>query len=516
MVVATAVAAGGVADRSATLVPGVRAARDEVRVAGSEPESFDPALAGTVSTAAILANLYEGLTAFDPNVVVRPALARSWEADAEWRRMVFHLRDGLTFSDGSPLTSEDVVRSWLRLLDPARPSPLASLLQDIEGAHEYLSGANRDPASVGLRALPAAVEVRFRQPAPWFVAAAGSPSLAVVPPGIDPDGSSMRPEAFVGSGAYVLASADETALTLAANERFWAGRPSISKVVVVTDLGDVDPLKAFRDGMLDYLEIPSFEASWIAYDRTIGPALREEPPLGVQYYGFDASRAPFDDVRLRRAFALAVDWRGLARAAGPSVEPANSLVPPAVPVRSAADLLPPYDPDEARRLLAEAGYPGGGGFPDVVLETGGSGYDDAVRAALRRELGVTVRGEIVSNFLGRLTGADRPAFWSLWWVADYPDPYDFLGVLLGRGQVTNFGRWADPDFDAAMGRAATAATSDEQARAYADAERVVQADVPVIPVAYPLTWALAREGLLGAQTGGIGILRFAGLAWGSP
>lgn len=503
----------GLSDRAATLIPAAQAARNDVRVAGGEPSSFDPALIGDVGSAAVLANLYEGLTAFDPNAIARPALARSWDADPQWRRVVFHLRDGLTFSDGTPLTSADVVRSWLRLLDPSRPSPLASLLGDIEGAQEYLSGANRDPASVGLRALPGAVEVSFRQPAAWFVAAAASPSLAVVPPTIDPNGASMRPGSFVGSGAYVLTAAGTTSLTLKSNAHYWAGRPSISKVTVVTDRGDTDPVSAFRSRTLDYTEVPSYEAFWIGYDSSIGRALRAEPPLSVQYFGFDTSRAPFDDVRVRRAFALAVDWRELARASGPSVQPANSLVPPAVPGRSSADLVPPYDPDQARRLLAEAGYPGGAGFPDVTLQTGGSDYDGAVRAALKRELGVTVHGEIVGDILGRLTGADRPAFWSLWWVADYPDPYDFLGVLLGRGQVTNFGRWTNPDFDAAMARAATAATADERTRAYADAERIVQAEVPVVPVAYPLTWRLSRQGLLGAQTGGIGILRYAGLAW---
>ena len=491
-------------------VPVSHAAPAEVRVAGIEPASFDPALAGDVASGAILANLYEGLTAFDPQLNVRPALAGSWDADPEWRRIVFHLRDGLSFSDGSPLGADDVVRSWLRLL--RFRAPLAGLLSDVDGS-DTCGPSSCDPSAVAITALADGVEVRFHRPAPWFIAATASPALAVVPATIDPDGASMRPDAFVGSGAYVLDAINLTSLTLIGNERYWAGSPPIGRVVVVT-AAERGTLSAFRDGSLDYTDIPDFEARWIRYDKTLGPSLRTEPSLSVEYYGFDTTRPPFDDVLVRRAFALAVDWRRLARAAGGSQEPATSLVPPGIPGRSALDLLPPYDPDEARRLLAEAGYPGGAGFPDVALQTSGSRYDDAVRAAIARELGVRLRGEALADFLGRMLGDDRPAMWSIAWIADYPDPYDFLGVLLGGGQVSNFGRWQNADFDAALERAGTAATPAERARAYEDAERIVQAEAPIVPIAYSTSWALAREGLLGAQTGGIGIVRYAGLAWG--
>ena len=481
----------------------------EVRVAGIEPDSFDPALAGDVASGAILANLYEGLTGFDPALNVRPALASSWEADPEWRRIVFHLRDGLTFSDGSALRPGDVVRSWLRLLR-AR-APLAGLLGDVEGSAEC-GPASCDPSKVGIKALGDGVEVRFHRPAPWFVAATASAALAVVPSTIDPQGVSMRPGDFVGSGAYVLEAVNLTSLTLLGNRHYWAGPPPIDRVVVVT-AAEQGTLSAFRDGELDYTEIPDFEARWIRYDKAVGPALRSEPSLSVEYYGFDTTRPPFDDARVRRAFALAVDWRGLARAAGGGQEPATSLVPPGIPGRSGLDLLPPYDPDEARRLLAQAGYPGGAGFPDVALQTSGSRYDEAIRAAIARELEVALRGEILADFLARMLGEDRPAMWSIAWIADYPDPYDFLGVLLGGGQVSNFGRWQNAAFDAALERAGTAATAAQRARAYEEAELIVQAEAPIVPIAYSTSWALARDGLLGAQTGGIGIVRFAGLAW---
>lgn len=494
-------------------VPVTLGARDDVRIAGAAPASLDPARSGDIGSAALVANLFEGLTAFDAQLNVRPALASSWDVDPEWRRVVFQLRPGLTFSDGTPLGSEDVVRSWLRLIDPARLSPLASLLDDVEGAREYASGANPDPDSVGIRALPGAVEVRFRGPAPWFIATTGSPSLAIVPPTIDPDGAALRPGDFVGSGAYVLEAVAPGSITLLANDRYWAGRPAIGTVTVVTALPS-GPTAAFRSGEVDQTAIPRFEALWIRYDSRLGPSLRREPSLSVEYFGFDTSRPPFDDVRVRRAFGAAVDWRGLSAAAGVPDEAANSLVPPAIPGRSDEDLLPAHDPVEARRLLAEAGYPAGAGFPEVTLESGGSTFDTAVGAALLRELGLTVRIEVLADFTGRIFGEDRPQFWAIGWVADYPDPYDFLGILLGPGQVTNFGRWDDPAFEAALDRAASARLAAERAALYVAAERIVRSEVPLVPVAYPTTWALSREGLLGADSGGIGILRFGGLAWG--
>ena len=490
----------------------VAGARTDVRVGGALLTSIDPAASGDVATGAVLANLYEGLTGFDANLAVRPALARSWDADPEWRHIVFHLRQGLTFSDGSRLGAEDVVRSWLRLLDPRRPSPLAGLLSDVEGVPEYLAGTNTDPSSVAITALSNSVEVRLRRSAPWFVAATASPDLAVVPRGFAPaQGSNLR-DTFVGSGPYVVASSSAQGLTLTANAHYWAGAPAIVNVSVVADPGSRGIIGGFRDGTLDYTDIPDIEARWIRYDPTLGPALREEPPMTVELYGFDTTKPPFDDARVRQAFALAVDWRTIA-AASDSTTPATSLVPPGVPGRSAADLLPRHDPDEARRLLAAAGYPGGVGFPDVALQSGGSTFDDAVRDAIERELHVPLRIELLSDFLDRMLGSDRPAMWSLAWIADYPDPYDFLGVLLGSGQTSNFGRWSNAAFDAALDRAATATAGADRTAAYEAAERVVADQVPVVPVAYLRQWALARDGLLGATTGGIGILRYGNLAW---
>jgi oligopeptide transport system substrate-binding protein len=488
---------------------GVRgAAKDDVAILSGEPTSYDPAAQGDIGSAAVTAQIFEGLTAVDPGLSVRPALASSWDVSDGGRRIVFHLRPGLTFSDGSPLTASDVVRSWLRLIDPRSPSPLASLVVDVEGAEDYLRGRSRDPASVGLRATGGDVEVRLSHPEAEFPSVVAGPSFGIVPAGAAPDGR-------IGSGGYVLAGTSATEITLQANDRYWAGRPAIRTVRLVTSLGGRSPVDAFDKGDLDYTGISAFDASWIAYDPDLGPHLRTVPSLSVEYLGFDVRQRPFDDVRVRRAFALAVDWPRLVRLASTGDDlPATSMVATGVPGRSERDFGQHADPDQARQLLADAGYPQGRGFPDVTYLSGGTAIDEGIIRQLHDNLGIAVRYETMDfgPYFTRLQ-QDPPAIWSLGWTADYLGPNDFLGVLLGTGASNNYGHWSSTAFDRAIIEAG-AATDPASARAAFDrAEEIVHDEVPVVPISYSSGWALSREGLQGATQNGLGYLRVAGLVW---
>lgn len=489
---------------------------DTVTVLFGEPRDLDPAHQGDTGSASVTAQLFESVTTFDPGLNVRPALAESWEFLDGGRRVVFRLRPDGRFSDGSPITGDDVVRSWLRVIDPADPSPLAGLFDDVEGAVEYRTGQNPDPASVGLRADGNAVEVRLRRPATELPSILASPTFAIVPPGVGSDPAALRPgPGFVASGAYVLVGQGEDELTLLANEHYWAGPPAIRNVRLLTSLQGRSPVAAFESGEVDYASIGDYDASWIRFNAGLGPSLREVASLTTTYYGFNARTAPFDDVRVRRAFALAVDWDRIVELGGPDSQvPANSMVPPGIPGRSDEDFSPAFDPDEARRLLADAGFPGGEGFPLVTLVTTGSTIDEAILAQVREHLGIELGYETMdfSEYFVRLE-EDAPAFWSISWSADYPGRNDFLGLLLGRDQTNNYGGWSSDEFEAAIAEAGAATDEREQAAAYDRAERVVQQDAPVIPSSYGTSWALSHPQLLGADQNGLGILRLAGLAW---
>jgi oligopeptide transport system substrate-binding protein len=487
-----------------------------VRILAGTPTSLDPAVQGDAGSAAITAQLFESLTAFDADLQLRPALAESWRFDDDARRVTFHLRPGLAFSDGSPLRPSDVVRSWLRLIDPVAPSPLASLALDIAGADAYLRGQNADPASVGLHADDAAndLTVDLVRPATDFPNIVAGPTFAVVPPGVGTDPGALLPgDGFVASGGYVLTDAGEHSLTLTANTHYWAGTPAVGSIELIGDLEGRSEVAAFENGEVDYAPISGFDAAWIAYDATLGPQLRQVGSLSVQYYGFDVRRPPFDDVRVRQAFGQAIDWRRMAALAGSDVQVANSMVPPGIPGRSDEDFLPPYDPAAARELLAEAGYPGGDGFPATTLMTFGGGFDEAIVSEVERELGIDLGYETMGDGYFDRLALEPPQMWSLGWVADYPGRNDFLGVLLGSGSSSNYGRWSSPEFDAAIAEAGSATDPAAASAAYDRAETIVRDDVPVVPVAYGPGWALSRSGLLGASQNGLGIVRMAGLAW---
>ncbi len=494
----------------------VRAAdKDQVTIVGGEPAELDPALQSDIASARVSAQLFESLTAIDPSLTVRPALAESWDILDGGRRIVFHLRSGQTFSDGSPLGAADVVRSWLRVIDPKRPSPLASLMADVEGAVPYLRGQTSDPSTVGLRAVGDSVEVRLTHPASDFPSIVSGPTFAIVPPGVSNGAAALRPgSGFVGSGAYTLKASTANELTLAANRRYWAGTPPIATVHYLTTLAGKSPVQAFEDGTVDYTPIGNFDAAWIRYDKKLGATLRSVPSASLTYYGFDTTKPPFNDVHVRQAFAWAVDWKRIVELASDgNLLPATSMVPPGVPGRSERSFMPTYDPAAARAALATAGYPGGAGFPEVTLVTG-SGFDEAIISELERELGIKVKYETMpfGPYFARLD-SDPPAFWSLSWVADYPGPNDFLGLLLGTGSSNNYGGWSSSEFDAAIAAAGASTDPATVRKAYDAAEAVVQRDVPVVPVSYDTGYALARDGLLGATESGLGVLRLAGLAW---
>jgi oligopeptide transport system substrate-binding protein len=493
------------------------AADGTARILLGAPTTLDPAAAGDAGSAALIAQLFETLTTFDAERTLRPALAESWRVEDGGLRVVFVIRDGLRFSDGSPLEAADVVRSWLRLVDPERPSPLVSLMADVRGALAYASGQGSID-DVGIRADADANEVvvEMLRPGGDLINIVASSTFAVVPAAIDEDPAALAPgDGFVASGGYRLAGVSATTLELAANPEYWAGPPALGAITLVTDLGGASPVEAFEDGDLDYAPIGSFDASWIAYDEDLGPALREVPSLSTNYYGFDVRDPPFDDVRVRQAFAAAVDWRRIARLSDSDpATVATSMVPPGIPGRSDVDFLPAYDPDGARALLAEAGFPDGAGFPDVVLLTGGTPWDEAIIVELQRELGITLQSEVMDfgSYFERLD-TDPPAMWSLSWVADYPGRNDFLGVLLATGSSNNYGRWSSDAFDAAIAEAGAATDPEGASAAYDRAEAIVRDEAPVIPLSYGTGWALSRDGLLGAGQNGMGILRMAGLAW---
>jgi oligopeptide transport system substrate-binding protein len=486
-----------------------------VTIFGPKAASLDPAVQSDAGSAEVVAQLFESLTAIDAAGHVQPALADRWQASADGKTMAFHLRAGLTFSNGAVLSASDVVGSWLRVLDPANHSQLASLLDDVVGAQAYSEGSG-PKSGVGLAAVGAnQVSITLSSPASDFPAIVSSPTLAVVPSTIDSNPAVLTAQGFVGSGAYMLSGLTDTETTLTANARYWAGAPSIKTVHLLNSIGGKSPVSEFQAGNLDYTPISLYDASWIAYDRTLGPSLRIEPSPSVEFYGFDTTRPPFDNVYVRRAFRDGIDWRRIvALLADPLLQPATGMVPPGVPGHSATDFGPVFNLDQAKADLVAAGYPNGVGFPKIALISSGASLDEAIVRQLHDNLGIDIDYEALdwTTYNERLL-SNPPAFWEMDWVADYPGANDFLGLLLGPGKTNNFGRWTSTDFDTAITQALSAGDQASTQQAFDRAQAVVADQVPVIPVDYGSGYSLAAPKLLGAVPNGQGLMRFAGLAW---
>jgi oligopeptide transport system substrate-binding protein len=518
LIVCAAVALAGIVALGTAWRPvPTAAARDSVTILGASAASLDPAVQSDAGSAQVVSQVFESLTSIDTSLRVQPALAASWLTQDGGKQVVFHLRSGLEFSDGSPLNAADVVTSWMRVLAPAQPSQLASLLDDVAGARAYSEGTG--PASaVGLKATDSMdVEVDLVSPESDFAAIASSPTLAVVPPDIDSKPAILEPGTFVGSGAYVVSALTDTETTLTANSHYWAGKPAISTVHLLSDIGGKSPVSEFQAGDLDYTPVSLYDASWIAYDSTLGPSLRIEPSPSVEFYGFDTSKAPFNDVHVRRAFEMGIDWDRIVNLLSDPLEvPATGMVPAGVPNHSSTDYGPKFDLATAKSELAAAGFPNGVGFPKITLVTGGASLDGAIIRQLHDNLGIDIDYQIEdwSTYNSRLL-SDPPAMWEMDWVADYPGANDFLGLLLGTGKTNNFGRWSSTDFDAAISKALSATDAASMQQAFDQAQAIVQDQAPVIPVDYGAGYSLAAKGLLGAVPNGQGLVRYAGLAWAS-
>lgn len=483
-----------------------------LRYLAGEAGTLDPAFISSASDVQLLLQLYAGLTRIDDQGSVYASLAESWTLADDGQMYTFRLRAGLQFSDGSDLTAADVRRSWLRMIDPATGALAPDVLNIIEGAAAWRAGAG-SADEVGIEAPDArTVVVRLAHPASYFPALLATPTAFVVPPRADasPDWQSVGD--FVGSGPYVADRMDGADLVLAANPEYVAGSPPIGEVRWVAEV-DSSPPESFAADEIDLVNVFSGDASWIRYDPSLGPFLHEAAALSVQYFGFDTTRPPFDDARVRRAFALALDRPHLVElASGAAATAASSLVPPALWPEG----VPPdedADPEEARRLLEEAGYASGAELGTITVNATGLGVGPAV-AVWREELGVEFAVESMDfgDYIGLLP-VRPPQVFTINWITDYPSPNALYGLLLLPDAASNYGHWRDEEFVDLMEAAARTTDAAAERTAWLAVEDRVDAQAPVIPWSWDASHWLVRDGLRGVGSLTVGLLDFGRVSW---
>jgi oligopeptide transport system substrate-binding protein len=489
------------------------AAGPPLRFLAGAPGTLDPAYINDAGDVQLLLQLYAGLTRLDETGKPYPSLASGWETSEDGLTYTFTVRDDLEFSDGSSLDASDVRRSWLRLLDPETGSSAPDVLNVIEGATDRLGGTASEE-EVGIEAPDATtLIVRLRHPAAYFPEITATPATFVVPDEASIGEEWQTPDAFVGSGPYIVDGTDGADLVLRANERYVAGPPPIDEVRWVGDI-EGDAVTAFAQGAVDLVGVGGFDATWIAYDRELGPRLHLAEALSVSYFGFVATRPPFDDERVRRAFALALDRERLVGLSeGADAVPAPSIVPPAIwPV--GLDESIESDADEARALLAEAGYEDPADLGRIVVNGSGLGVEPAV-AAWREELGVEIDVETMDfDAYIDLLDTDPPQIFTVNWIADYPSPHAIYSLLLEPGALSNYGDWTDERFAELLDAAAAAEGEADVAAAYQAVEAHVREQAPLIPWSYGATWWLVADGLRGLGNLTTGLIDLGRVSWG--
>ena len=477
------------------------------------PHCLDPAEVDSVYDSLPVAQLFSGLVALDPGLNVVPALADTWTISRDGRTYTFHLREGVRFHDGEPLTSDDVVFTLQRLLAPSRPkrSIGASYLLVVQGARAFMAGKVRDlPGVVAVDS--SRIEIRLERPYLSFLQVLAMVDLRIVPRHVlESKGEAAFRRRPIGTGPFLFESMSKTELRLTANREYYAGAPYLDEVVIRFP----DPKESDNgNGRFLRRETEIVEPSpelidAMQKDPTI--AFHRYQELSLTFLGFQTGIPRIADERVRRAIAHAIDRKTLAEMSLVTRREATGILPPGLPGYSPAPKALDYDPAESRRLLAEAGHPGGRGIPPIVAYATVAGnltlrktYEALSKQLAAVGLQFVVREVSWSELNARIDDATAPAF-QLGWVADLPDPDSFLRTLFEPGGSANYFGFLDDATARSLERGAQETNPLERARIYRDLEKSILDKAPLIPLFHTVGMIASRTTVHGFKPGPMGI-----------
>jgi oligopeptide transport system substrate-binding protein len=457
---------------------------------GTEPPTLDWSLAIDHVSFNVISNLMVGLTEFDKDLKPAPVIAKSWELLDSGKKIVFHLRDDVQWTDGKKVRAQDFEYSWKRLLDPKTASQYAYTLFDLVNAQEYNEGKIKDAAAVGVQAQDdQTLVVTLRHPAAYFLAIT---TFEVTFPERQDVVEKFaerwtEPGNIVTNGPFRLTSwKHENEIELSANANYFRGKPEMERVSMFMINEKSTAVAMYEQGSLDFIDeshsIPTLDKPRLSKM----PGYKVVPQLRGEYYGFAVDRKPFDNPKLRKAFAMAIDRSVFPKILQGRAVAGTSWIPPGMPAHN-PEIGLRFDPTEARRLLSDAGYPNGKGLPQIVL-----GYNtqednklvaEAVQSMWQKNLGVVVRLENQEwkVFLKKLQTDPFPVFRS-GWGADYPDPDNFMKLFIANSGNNN-GRWKNSRYDQLLELAARESDEKKRARIYDDAQKLLtETDVAIVPL----------------------------------
>ena len=484
---------------------------------GPDPETIDPALNSAVDGGNMLLHAYECLLIVGEDGTLQPGQAESYEVSEDGLTWTFHLRDGLKWSDGSDLTANDFVYSWKRVCNPEVAAPYAeTVLGMVKGYDEAIDG-NLDALGVSAPDDSTLV-VELANPCSYFGSLAAFATLSPVQEAtIEANGEAWAtaPETYVSNGPFYMTEwVPGSHITFSKNPYYWnADAIKLDRLKFVLMEDSNAAYSAYQTGEVLLIkdvpteEIPSLEGTDDFY---------VDPIIGTYYISLNIEKAPFDDVNVRKALSLAIDreyvastlMQGTYTAAGNLMGP-GWMETDGTEFMSNANGGKPYidttnfeaDLEEAKQLLADAGYPDGEGFPTISYTTNDAGYHKVVAEYLQQawaELGIDLQVNIVewSSFTPMRRSGDFEVARN-GWVGDYSDPSNML-ELFYTTNGNNDGKFSNADFDAAIDLSRSTLDAKERSTALHTAEDILMDQAGCIPLAYYNDFWLQSSKITGA------------------
>jgi len=490
---------------------------------GAEPADLDPQTDTAYTDMNILVALFEGLTTLDELTgQPQPGMAERWEASPDGLVWTFHLRADARWSNGDPLTAEDFVYSFRRILAPKLASEYAYMLWPLKNAEAINTGKFTDPAALGVRAVdPHTLQLTLGEPCPWLLALAAQQAWFPVHRAtiakfgaLDQRGTRWtRPGNFVGNGAFALKEwTPNSRLSVEKNPHYWdAAHNQLNAVVFFPNEDIATDERNFRAGQLHLTyDLPPEKIT--TYRDEAPQLLRIDPFLETFFLRFNVAKPPLDNLKVRQALARALDRAAICRSVlRDSRTPAHAFTPPGTAGYTAQASVPD-DFATARRLLAEAGFPGGKGFPTLEVQVKNDDLHrrvlEAIQQMWRRELGINV---LIAPLEQKTWIANQQAMTyqicSSRWAGDYLDPNTFLDLWVTNGGNNQTG-WSRPEYDRLIAEAARTLDTARRQALQQQAEALLLDEVPIVPLFHGARVCLIHPAVRNWQPTLLGLHRY--------
>ncbi len=464
-----------------------------VMALSSDVPTMDPAQAGfDFASWSMTIAVYSALLDYSHGLHLHGDLAASWKLSPDGKTYTFHLRPGLVFSDGTPLTSSDVRFSLERVLNPKTASPGAYLFGGIVGAKAFAAGKAAHVSGIQTP-NPSTVVIKLTAPQPYFANVLAMPYARVMDPAQVAKYGKNISHHPLGSGPFMLQKwIPGQELDLVKNPRYYdAKHIYLNSVTVKLNQNDQTRILEFQRGELSISDIPSPAFQQIAMNPKYAPYIVKNKDPDTYYIGMKNNQRPFNNVLVRRALNYAVNKNRLVQLLNGRAIVSHGVIPPTMAGYDPTAQPYPYDPAKARQLLAQAGYPHG--FSTEIWTINDETSTKIVQSVASDLAAVGVKAAVravdSSTFYSNVGAANKvPMFFTFWWQ-DYPDPYDFFSNLLTKANwgPTNSAYYSDPVVERDIAATAHSLNQASRVALFRQMNQVVFRDAPWIFLYHTIT-----------------------------